>query len=295
MEFLILNSPIYREHSDTNEDYLPPLGLCYIATHLNEAGINAEIVDCVSERLGVVEIFDLVIKRNPCYLAMNIFTQNMDIVKEITENCPIMTKIILGGQVTKSIYTEILNWDIRNELIIVIGESELIMPDIVKGCCNQDPIINIGSKLVYKIDDSSPYFPKDLSKVHIDRQLLKNDIITNHYNEDEFSIVTSRGCTYDCAFCGAARSMNCDSKVRCRSIFDIEDEIYSVMKNHPNVSSVRILDDLFLRNIESIKKAINLFKKYDNLSWRGMAHILTFERHRNIYRSSTKVDVVNYS
>jgi radical SAM superfamily enzyme YgiQ (UPF0313 family) len=50
------------------------------------------------------------------------------------------------------------------------------------------------------------------------------------------------------------------------------------MENNPSVKSVRILDDLFLRNRESIESAINLFGKYKDLSWRGMAHVLTFEK-----------------
>lgn len=276
MKVLLLNSPIYRVHTDTNEEYLPSLGLCYIATHLKEANIDTEIVDCVKDRLGIKEIFNLLPKNQPDYLAMNIFTQNLDIVREIAEHCPIKSTLIIGGQVVKSIYEEILNWNLSNQLIIVIGESELILPDIITNSCKQEPVYESQAKKVYQVNSSSVYFPHDLDKVNLDRTFLKNDVLINHYGQQEVAIIASRGCSYDCAFCGAARSKNCDTSIRYRLNSDIKDEISSIITNHSGVSSIRVLDDLFLRNKQSIKMAIALFGGFANLSWRGMAHILTF-------------------
>ncbi len=276
MKVLLLNSPIYREHTETNEEYLPSLGLCYIATQLKEANIDTEIVDCVKERLGIDEIFNLLIKDQPDYYAMNVFTQNLDIVREVAEYCPIESTLIIGGQVTKSIFREILNWKMSNRLIIVIGEGEFIIPDIINNSCKQEPIYESEAKRVYQVNSLSMYFPHDLGKVHIDRAFLKNDVLINHYGQKEVAIITSRGCSYDCAFCGAARSKNCDTSIRYRLNSDIEDEIKSIVTTHTGVSSIRVLDDLFLRDERSIKMAIELFSGFASLSWRGMAHILTF-------------------
>lgn len=276
MKVLILNSPIYREHTEANEEYLPSLGLCYIATHLKEASIDTEIIDCVKEHFGLKEIYSLLAKSQPDYLALNVFTQNLDIVCEIAENCPKKSTLIIGGQVVKSIYEEILKWNLSNPLIIVIGESEFILPDIILNSCKQKPIYESEAKKVYRVNSSSVYFPHDLSKVHIDRTFLKNDVIMNHYGQQEVAIITSRGCSYDCAFCGAASSKNCDASIRYRPNSDTKDEIKSIVSTHPGVSSIRVLDDLFLRDEQSIKMAIELFGAFAGLSWRGMAHILTF-------------------
>ena len=46
-KIVLFNSPIYSESQDDKEEHLPPLGLGYIATELNRAGIPVEIVDCV--------------------------------------------------------------------------------------------------------------------------------------------------------------------------------------------------------------------------------------------------------
>jgi len=282
MKLLLINSPLYREHTETDEEYLPPLGLYYIATHLKKANIEVEVVDCVEERLGVDEIFKLLVNRKPDYFALNIFTQNLETVREIAEKCPVRTTLIIGGQVVKSIFSEIMTWSISNNLIIIIGESELILPEIIKGTCEQQPFYCDETKKVYRVENTSSYFPSDLDKVCLDRAFLKDRRLINHYGEREVAVITSRGCTYDCAFCGAARSKNCDTTIRLRSYIDVKNEITAITSTHPDVSSIRILDDLFLRDIKSINAAIKLFSGFPQISWRGMAHILTFVKTRDL-------------
>lgn len=276
MKCLLLNSPIYRNRSDAEEEYLPPLGLGYIATQIKASGIDVEIIDCVKERLGVTEIFELLKSKKARYIGINVFTQNIETVKEIVENCPVNATIIIGGQVVKCIYSEILAWNVKNDLIIIIGEGELLLPSILNNVCAEQPTIALDRKAVYKVDSNSVYFPYDLGTIQLDRTLLKGDIVKNHYNQKEASIITSRGCKYNCAFCGGAHNLNKDVLIRYRSVSDIGNEISEIIHNHSDVTSIRVLDDLFLRDKASINNAIDLFKRYSNLSWRGMAHILTF-------------------
>lgn len=278
MKCLLFNSPIYREHSDEKEDYLPPLGLGYITTQLLKDGIDASIVDCVKERFGLTSISEILKQETPDYIGINIFTQNYEIVKEIVEKCPINTSIIIGGQVVKCIYNDILQWEVHNKLIIVIGEGEFIIPAIIKGDCCEKPIFESEAKVVYRIDKNSFYFPKDLSVSFLDRSLFNDYTIVNHYGEHEAAIVTSRGCLYNCAFCGGAHNLNKDITIRYRPISDVEKEIRTITHMNPSITSIRMLDDLFLRDESSIGNAITMFNKFPGLNWRGMAHILTFAK-----------------
>lgn len=278
MKCLMLNSPIYREHSDTKEEYLPPLGLGYIATHLNLSGIKTEVVDCVKEHLGIAEVFKLLSQQRPDYVGINIFTQNYDIVKELVEQCPIKAVIIVGGQVVKSIYEQILQWNVTNKLIIVIGEGELILPVLLGNTCSERPIFNRDHRNVYRVNRDSCYYPQNLSAVQLDRSLFKDDMIINHYGKKEAVIITSRGCMYNCSFCGGAHDLNRDVTIRYRSTIDVESEIREIVGMRPSIESIRVLDDLFLRDKTSINNAIELFVKFKDLSWRGMAHALTFVR-----------------
>ncbi|MEA4895644.1 MAG: radical SAM protein [Oscillospiraceae bacterium] len=278
MHCLLINSPIYRERSEAEETYLPPLGLGYIATQLKESGVDVEIVDCVKSRYGVEEIRSLLKEKNPEYIGLNIFTQNYDIVRSIVENCPILGTIFIGGQVVKSIYEEIIQWNVNNKLILIIGEGELILPSIILGNCEESPFFSKTNKFVYSVNQNSKYYPYDLSAIHLDRSFLQNEIITNHYGQQEVAIIASRGCIYNCAFCGGARELNHDVSVRRRKSQDIVNEINEIIDLYPEVSSIRVLDDLFLRNEETITDAIAIFNGFNNLYWRGMAHVLSFEK-----------------
>ena len=123
MKVLLFNSPIYEVHTEVKEKYLPPLGLAYIASQIAMSGIEVRIVDCVNLHYGREEIYEVLIDEKPDYIGFNIFTQNYEIVKKIVEDCPIDTKILIGGQVVKCIYEEILDWDVRNQLIISVSFS----------------------------------------------------------------------------------------------------------------------------------------------------------------------------
>ena len=98
----------------------------------------------------------------------------------------------------------------------------------------------------------------------------------NHYNRYESSIITSRGCIYNCAFCGGSVYANSSSYVRMRNIDNIKTEIQRIIEINPNVESIRVLDDLFLLNRERIFDAIKIFNCFSKIHWRAMAHINTF-------------------
>jgi len=240
-------------------------------------GIDSIIIDCVKDRLGIDEILTKIEKHNPDFIGINIFTQNFDIVKEIVEHYLGNAVIVIGGQVVKFTYEEILKWETNNELWTIIGESELILPDLIYGTYSEMPMYSKDNRKVYLVDKYTDYFPSCLDDIKIDRKLLKEEVLINHYGDKELAIVTSRGCPYNCSFCGAASSLNTNVTSRFRTPLNIEQEINDLLSTNNDITSIRILDDLFLRNNETIKNAINLFNKYDNISWRCMAQVLAFK------------------
>jgi len=91
----------------------------------------------------------------------------------------------------------------------------------------------------------------------------------------EANIVTSRGCIYNCAFCAAARSLNRETEPRERSEVSVINELHEIHQKFPNVNSIRVLDDLFLKHKKNIERAIRIFSPF-NFQWRSMAHVMTF-------------------
>lgn len=278
-KFLLLNSPIFWDSTKEDEQYLSPLGLGYIATYLDKAGIEVELVDCVKNRISVEQIVDLINKRNPDFWGMNVFTQNYELVKYIFKSAKTDGEAFIGGQAVKNIYTDILSWDVDKKINIIIGEGELILPKVALGVCQEKPIIIRGSKKVYRIDRNSKYYPDNISDIYLDRRFLNDEITTNHYGEKEAAIITSRGCMYNCAFCGGAKSLNQDITIRIRTEESVIKEISEIVKAYPCVESVRILDDLFLRNAGSIEMARRIFAPFPTLSWRGMVHVLSLAKN----------------
>lgn len=289
MRFILLNSPFFESASTESEQYLPPLGLVYIATYLEKAGLEVELVDCIKNHLSVEDIIDYLNSSHPNFIGINVFTQNFDIVKHIIESIDFYCECFIGGQVVKSVYEDILLWNSPNPLNIIIGEGELIIPAIATGSCIETPFSNRGQIKVYKVNKESFYFPNDISNIELNRKFIPDEVTINKYNDKECAIITSRGCLFDCAFCGGARSLNRDVNIRIRSEESVISEIEEICKLYPDIQSIRILDDLFLRNSESIDKAYRIFSRFPNLKWRGMVHTLS------IINALDKIDTLSAS
>lgn len=275
-KFILINSPIFWCPTE-EDDYLSPLGQGYIATQLEKEGINVELLDSVKRMMSTEKIIEYISKSKPEYIGLNIFTQNFDIVKYIVENASFDGDIFIGGQAVKFMYDEILTWKCNNKCYIIIGEGEFIIPAICKKVCQEEPVKTDGNKFVYRVTMDSKYFPVDISQQGINRKFLSDELITNHYGEKEAAIITSRGCLFDCAFCGGAKSLNNDIVPRIRDEISIVTELQEIVGLYPELSSVRVLDDLFLRNPASFDLAIRVFRRFDGMHWRGMAHILSLK------------------
>ena len=275
-QVVLFNSPIYPESQDDKEEHLPPLGLGYIATELNRAGIPAEIVDCVHDQLGIDEIVKIINKGSFDCVGFNIFSINIEIVKAILLRLERSVHVFLGGKVVEYIWDEVSHWGYRYPITAIIGEGELILPALILNNCIENPIATEGSFSVYRVDSNSVYYPKDLDAISLDRTLFCGREIKNRFGLLESCIVASRGCIYNCAFCGGAQDSNPNITPRYRSCPNISNEIKAIIQLSPATKSIRILDDLFLRDRKSIINACNIFNAFPQIHWRCMAHVQSF-------------------
>lgn len=290
-DLLLVNSPLYLDKQAQNDDYLPPIGLAYIASYLSDRGKSVSVLDAINKGLGVKEVIAIILQVNPAYLGINVFSVNYEFVKMICEALNENISILIGGNVTAFCYKEICEWNTKGRMFVVIGEGEKIVYDIVSNNIQEESFYTKRNSIVYRVDAKSVYFNKDLDLLHLNRGFIENGYI-NVYNQVEDSIVTSRGCPYNCAYCGSASSINKHTYVRRRTFHNIEQELFEIGINNPDVTCIRILDDLFLSDTQSITKASEMFMKHPKLSWRAMAHIHVLKnsvsKFHSLYESGCK-------
>lgn len=278
MKIIIINSPLFRDRNDLyDEDSLPPLGLGYIATNLKNNGIEVHLIDAVFERIPLKNLIARLNRAKPDFVAVNVFTTNKDLVREMIEKLKFKTHFIVGGLSTKQLYKEIIYWKTANPIDIVTGDGELITLDIVNGIVSEAPFLQHGNRRVFQVNNNSIYLPKDISDIALDRSFFLNEPVQHALGFIEANIVASRGCVYNCAFCAAARSLNKETSPRERSEDSVIRELHGIQDSFPKVNSIRVLDDLFLKYKMSIEKAIRIFSKF-SFQWRSMAHVMTFNQ-----------------
>jgi radical SAM superfamily enzyme YgiQ (UPF0313 family) len=276
MKVLIVNSPLFRyapKHYD--EDSLPPIGLGYIATSLQKNNVSVQLLDAIAHKVSLNNLKTRITKIKPEFIAINIFSTNYTIVKDLIEALNFDTHILVGGLSTRSLYKEIVLWKTNNQIDIVIGDGELITVDIINHNLSEKPLLETKNRRVFTINQGSKYFIDDISSVSLDREFFPNEPIKNNQGIEEVSIVSSRGCIYNCSFCSAARSLNANYRARERSAESIKLELTEIEKSYPTTKSIRILDDLFLKSKKSFARAIDIFESF-NFQWRSMAHVKAF-------------------
>ncbi len=277
LDILLINSPLYNRKVKNDEQFLPPFGLGYIGNELKKKGFKVELLDCVLDNLTTSEIITHIQSKRPKFIGINIFSVNFELVKEIIEGYPNNANFIVGGRSTKALYEEILSFRTKNRITVVIGEGDYIVPNIVREKIKECPSCTCGEeRVVYMVDSKSIYFPHDLSLLSPDRELFKNRVLVNVFGHKEASIITSRECVFDCAFCGAARSLNRHLSIRECSERAIIHELETIAKLNPEVEDIRVLDDLFLKNRTSVEKAIRIFNNF-TYEWRAMAHVASLK------------------
>jgi anaerobic magnesium-protoporphyrin IX monomethyl ester cyclase len=276
MKVIIVNSPLFRFKNDLyDEDSLPPLGLGYIATYLEQNGINVRLIDAVDQKITLKNLINTLRKEKPNYIGVNIFTTNYELVRDMVQGLAFDTHIVIGGLSTKDLYQKILTWETKNPIDIVTGDGEFIMLDIVRGSVMDEPFVVQANRRVFKVDTTSKYIVNDISSLCLNRAFFQNEPVHHPLGFLEANIVASRGCVYNCTFCAAARSLNKDYPVRERTEISISAELYEIANKYPKVNSIRVLDDLFLKSKDSVQKAVSIFTPF-HFQWRSMAHVQTF-------------------
>jgi len=229
MKVLLINPPqTFYPSSEPPAGNLP-LGLMYIAAVLNKAGYKSEILDAFmadysfqrnEEKINVGMPFerikqeisrrkpDIVGIAGPFTCQIRNSVKISDLVKQLDPS--ILT--VIGGPHVTTVPKEFLE-EARNVEIAVTGEGEYAMLDIAEyfeGKKKLNEILGIAYRKDGKVIvnsnrpfiknlDELPYPAYDL--VDMEQYLNPKKIGYRSFRKRAVSMITSRGCPYNCCFC----------------------------------------------------------------------------------------------
>lgn len=245
----------------------PPLELSYVAALLQENGIKVDLLDANALDMSLEDLKKHITKNPPSVvILMTVTTSYMSDIKTIEFIKQIIpdVKFALFGAFATSSWHEIM----KNELVdfTMLGEPEITCLELTEALLNGGRLDTIDG-LVWRNDekiiqneprefisdlDVLPFPARDLLPVEKYRHpLCKSNPIT--------FMRTSRGCTYDCLFCGT-KIMH-KRKWRGRDPEKVVDEMQEIREKY-GIKEIWICDEEFLldrdRVIEICKEMINM-------------------------------------
>jgi anaerobic magnesium-protoporphyrin IX monomethyl ester cyclase len=225
-----------------DDHVFPNLGLMYISAYLKKHGYNPEILDLS----GGKQITNINADVIGFYSTTPQYPYVLDIFKKMKEQNPNTLYIIGGPHATCSPETA------KYFDISVIGEGERAILRIMRKYPMDYPKFFCSMQIEYI--DAFPFPDRDAVDIHSYKYFIDGELAT--------SMMTSRGCPYNCAFC-------CNifgRKVRFRTSYNVNLELEE-LQNKYNYNAVMIYDDEFFLNKKRDIEICNCFKKRKML-WR---------------------------
>jgi len=230
-------------------DFLPPLGLMYLAGYLRKHNSHQiKIIDCQLEQLDYQQLQQKIIQENPDVIGITAMTFTLiDVIKtaQLIKQINHKIKVILGGPHVNIYPHETIT--IKEIDFLVLGEGEesfkKLLDNInqteklhqIKGIVfkDKDKVINTGNQELIKNLDLIPFPARDLLPYQKYFSIIssKRPITT---------MFTSRGCPFKCLFCDRP---HLGKSFRARSAKNVVDEMEECQKM--GIKEIFIYDDTF--------------------------------------------------
>ncbi len=265
-----------------------PLGIAYIASFLRTYGNHdVRMYEPEAQNLTYADITEFIKTYSPDFVGITCSTPNFSRAIELAKICRKHSgaKIVLGGVHASAVPEFIIENFSAMIDYVVVGEGEKTMLELIDACMNNKHIEEVkgvvfrnGDRIVqtehrpYIEDmDSIPYPARDLIPQNLFRPNLHNARYRN-----SLTILTSRGCPFNCSFC-AARIVS-GKKYRMHSAEYVLEEMQMLRKDY-KARQLIITDDTFTLNHNRLEKICRgMINKKLNLEWFCFSQVNTVNR-----------------
>lgn len=274
-------------HARVSNNAVPPLGLLSIASVLKGEGVEVIVWD---RSLYNQDFFEEIARFHPDVIGISVMTAQYAHAKEIIRS--LKRKIpkaiyICGGSHISALPEEALTG--LDADVAVVREGEFTMKEfcrnLMKGC-DWKGIKGIsyrqGNKVYHNpprafIEDLDviPFTGRELLSTPFDWYLIPPGVIRGEFYVQTTTMITSRGCPYNCIFC--ASNIIFGRRFRRRSVENVIAEILYLKKRY-GVKGVWFLDDCFTLD----RSWINMF-----------CSALTDRRIGLIWSCQTRIDILD--
>lgn len=234
---------------------MPPLGLLYIDSYLRSNGLSVDFIDLGIEK-NWADTFEKTIRRiKPGVIGISSNISNLTTTKELAKMAKEYNKDIIvavGGPLPSSSPELYLNENID---FAVKGEGEITFYNFIK---NKSPVegmfIKNNGKITFTGEKESVANLDDLPFPSLDKIAIKKYFVNFSQKMPVSSIITSRGCPFNCIFCNKSVF---GSHWRARSARNVVDEI-KWQVNILGVKEICIMDDNFTLDKQRVYQICDL-------------------------------------
>lgn len=266
---ILLVNPIYK----TKDILYFPLGLGYVAGACDQEGIEVKCIDMNISPVGEKQIIEMILRDGFHVVGIGGFLtalkSTLALVNLIKDNCK-DTVVVVGG--IQAYGCEQFIIDNSKVDIVCVGESELVLPQLVRSLYQDKDFSHIPSivyrrngevvrkesySLVVNLDEIP--FPK-YDAFNMETYIKRN--YHSNFGKRTMDFICSRGCPYKCNYCINSKK---PVKVRYRSPDNIISEI-RLLKNRYAVNDFSFGDEIFTIDRKRSLEICDALKS-ENVTW----------------------------
>ncbi len=258
----------------------PPLGVTYVAAAFEAAGAEVRIFDYIVSRYTPDKLGAQLDAFCPDAVGATSVTLNFPgaagILRDAKRHNPSLVTIMGGPHVSFDAVRTLENYPEID--LIVLGEGERTIAELMeKGMAPRSwggirglafradgEIVATGRQPYIEDLDSLPFPARHLLPLSRYRALGY-----------PISVITSRGCPYDCIFCQGRRMVG--NRVRQRMASRVVDEIEEILSY--GIDRINVADDLFVSSSGKVREVCGeILKRGLRFTWSAFARVNTVDR-----------------